>query len=143
MIRKRKKKKEEEENKPKDGDKDENGNVYHRYGGWVTQEQYDNWEKLTIVGTGQGPEFSGSLGDWVNKINNLGQRRWTDPETGISYYIDDQGNITGVYPITGVTPAPGFAKGVKVLQTGGNVLKPNTLKALGLTKQQGNLLLKK
>lgn len=56
---------------------------------------------------GPGPEFSGSFGDWVNKINHLGRRKWTDPETGISYYINDAGEISGVYPITGIAPAPG------------------------------------
>ena len=58
-------------------------------------------------GGGPGPEFSGSFGDWVNKINHLGRRKWTDPESGISYYINDAGDISGVYPITGIAPAPG------------------------------------
>ena len=84
---------------------------------------------------GPGPEFSGGFWDWANKINHLGQRKWTDPESGMSYYINDAGEITGVYPITGMAPTPG--KGVKVLQTGGHILKPATLKGLNLTKQQG------
>lgn len=60
-----------------------------------------------------GPEFSGSFGDWANKINHLGQRKWTDPESGMSYYINDGGEITGIYPITGMAPTSGFAKGSK------------------------------
>ena len=36
-----------------------------------------------------------------------------------------------------MAPTPGFAKGVKVLQTGGHNLKPATLKGLNLTKKQG------
>ena len=56
---------------------------------------------------GLGPEFTGSIGDWVNKINHLGNRKWTDPETGTSYYINDNGQITGYYPVTGIAPSPG------------------------------------
>jgi RHS repeat-associated protein len=62
----KKKKKEEknQEKEPKDGDKDENGNVYHRIGGWVTQEQYDNWEKLTTAPQGQGGTPWYSIYNW-------------------------------------------------------------------------------
>ena len=42
---------------------------------------------------GPGPEFYGSLSGWVNKINHLGRRIWIDPESGISYYISDAGEI--------------------------------------------------
>jgi filamentous hemagglutinin len=40
-------------------------------------------------------------------------------------------------PITGIAPSPGFAKGARVLQTGGHILKATTLKALRLTKAEG------
>jgi len=79
----------------------------------------------------QGPEFSGGFWDWANKINHLGKREWN------GYYIDDAGKVIGVAPIGGMAPAPGFARGVKVLQTGGHILKPATLRGLNLTKQQG------
>ena len=84
-----------------------------------------------------GPEFSGSFWDWANKINHMGQRKWTDPESGRSYYINDAGEITGVYPITGMAPVPGMGKGLKVLQTGGRTLSSRTLKGLNLSKDQG------
>jgi len=27
----------------------------------------------------KGPEFSGGILDWANKINNVGRRKWADP----------------------------------------------------------------
>lgn len=53
------------------------------------------------------------------------------------------GKVTGFAPITGMAPTPGFAKGMKVLQTGGNVLNPKTLKALNLTKEEGKFAIEK
>ncbi len=46
-------------------------------------------------------------------------------------------DYNGPIYITGTPPIPGYAKGGKVLQTGGRVLKKSTLKALGLTKEEG------
>ena len=64
----------------------------------------------------QGPMFSGGFGDWLNKINNLGWRKWTDSETGTGYYIDDKGVVTGIYPRTGIAPAPGIKGGYSIYQ---------------------------
>lgn len=53
------------------------------------------------------------------------------------YKYNREGNAIGWAPITGMAPTPGFAKGMKVLQTGGHILTPTTLKALNLTKEEG------
>ena len=54
---------------------------------------------------------------------------------GYSYNI--KGEVIGLAPITGMAPTPGFARGMKVIQTGGHVLTPTTLKALNMTKEEG------
>ena len=61
----------------------------------------------------QGPEFSGDIWDWLNKINNTGNRHWIQPETGVAYIIDDHGNIVRRAPTTGIAPAPSFGKVMK------------------------------
>ena len=60
---------------------------------------------------------------------------------GYKHNID--GQEIGVAPLMGTPPVPALKggsviKGLKTLQTGGNTLKPETLKALGLTQEQGN-----
>jgi len=79
----------------------------------------------------QGPELSGDIWDWFNKINNIGNRYWIHPETGRAFIIDDQGNIVRNAPTTGIAPSPGgkgfkaakgAAKAVKTLQQGGHTL---------------------
>ena len=72
-----------------------------------------------------------------------------DPLKNAIYAFTDKGDISPLLniltdggPGAMVCPAPlasagAAARGVKVLQTGGNILKPATLKALNLTKQQG------
>jgi len=72
--------------------------------------------RFSINEEGPGPEFSGSFGDWMNKINNMGRRKWINPESGISYYINDAGDITGIYPLTGVATASGIKGGYSVYQ---------------------------
>ena len=101
-----KEKKKKEDEKPKHGDKDKDGNIYHRHGGWVTQEQFNNWEELGSTKRVKGPEYAGNFWDFANKINNGGNRQWSDPDTGIEYYIDDAGNIIGLVPMGGIGPAP-------------------------------------
>ena len=59
---------------------------------------------------------------------------------GYKHNID--GQVIGFAPLMGTPPVPAFKggnmiKGLKTLQTGGNTLKPETLKALGLTQEQG------
>jgi len=87
----------------------------------------------------QGPEFSGDIWDWLNKINNTGNRHWVHTETGVTYIIDDHGNIVRLAPTTGIAPNPGgkgkqtFIKGLEFVKN--NILhhsiKPNILKAVG------------
>ncbi len=87
----------------------------------------------------KGPEFSGDVWDWLNKINNIGNRHWIHSETGVAYIIDDHGNIVRPAPTTGIAPSPGgkgkqtFIKGVGFVKN--NILhhsiKPNILKAVG------------
>jgi hypothetical protein len=69
------------------------------------------------------------------------------PRTYNGRTVDWDGRITANHaPITGMAPTPGFkggslfgnaAKWGKTLQTGGHTLNNSTLKALGLTKEQG------
>lgn len=55
----------------------------------------------------KGPAFYGGFWDWTNKINHLGKREWNGK------YIDDDGNVIGIAPITGIAPAPAL-KAAKV-----------------------------
>ncbi len=64
----------------------------------------------TRFGPESGPAFTGGFFDWLNKVNHLGKRKWTDPESGLSFYINDKGEIVGVYPITGTAPLPGIGR---------------------------------
>lgn len=47
----------------------------------------------------KGPAFDGGFWDWANKINHLGKREWNGK------YIDDDGNVIGTAPITGMPPS--------------------------------------
>ena len=61
---------EEDEAGPQDGDVNEDGQIYHWFGGWVTQEQYDNWEKTLYGVNKEGEEkFDGPWYEWFADHN--------------------------------------------------------------------------
>jgi RHS repeat-associated protein len=77
-----------------------------------SSETKEIWHPIVDIDI-QGPEFAGGILDWLNKINNIGNRHWVDPVTGVAYIIDDQGNIVRVAPTTGTPPLPSFGKVMK------------------------------
>ena len=105
------------------------------YGGWLTQEQYNNWEDLTVSKAAKGPEFDGSFWDWANKIDGMGNRQWTDAETGTTWIIDDEGNILGLASKGGTAPIPSF-QGMNIVN-----LTRNGMKVLGNLKNLKNIRL--
>jgi len=113
------------------------GSVYDALEAASEEEDSEDSFSSTISAVHTNPQLSESQGGF-DHFEMIGDLEVAVTENGAKYANGYQiENYVGSLYFTGTPPIPGYAKGVRVLQTGGRVLKKYTLKSLGLTKEQG------
>jgi RHS repeat-associated protein len=139
----------------------EDGQTYESSGGAIYTYTNGDWTRNDGEISGVEIVSSSTTGDNSTQGSELGPFAEVDPQfmkgaqqqdfSGIwgslkyfwtggninGVHYDNDGNTIGPSPTTGTPPVPSYGKGIKLLQKGGHILKPSTLKALKLTKGQG------